>query len=345
MKMKNKPQALDLNKAFEGGVDMSQREEETLSQIVGQTQFLPEKVIWRSSYWGTNQVGAVHYLGSFQGQPAVLKIQGVKPETSEIYIIGQFNSQNRSKIIRPPKIFYTIPWSDDAGFEAIIMEHVTGEQVLQSKKLQDKETLKKFFDLYTEYRENCLPQKPWLSKPLNPDPSGEVEKTIAASLKAYSDHPFREEGDKELALGAAQILVKIYKDIDLEFVHGHISTYDLIYQGDQVVLFSNLFWKWKFPFADSLVAYHWSIYELEHVENITPEQVDEQRALWQETLFALPTVKESRENSELLKAALLERAISGLILDSFLVNKDKPIAKYMTDSTREQVQKWMQELS
>jgi len=333
----NTKMAIDLNKAFTSGADMSSREKEILEDIVSKTDFLPEKVIWRSTYWGTNQVGAVHYLGIYKNDAAVLKIQGVKPDVSEIFMIEQFALQNRSKIVRPPILFHTIPWNEENGYEALIMEHVSGAQVLESKKLESRENIKKFLNVYLEYRNNCLPLKPWLPKPDSVKPEDAFGQLWSTSQKAYPEHPFRKTEDHALGLKAYQTLFQVYKDVPMEFVHGHISMYDLVRKGSQVVLFSNLFWKWKFPFYDLVFGFHWFLFELEHVEGINPIDIDQQRDLWNKIFFDLPGVRNSEESKKLLKAALLERAVSGLIIDSFLMDKNKPIVKYLNSPLREQV--------
>jgi hypothetical protein len=115
---------------------------------------------------------------------------------------------------------------------------------------------------------------------------------------------------------------------------------DFVYQNGEVVLFSNLFWKWKYPFYDAVFGYHWFMYELAHVKGIRPAQVEEQREFWLSELFNLPL-----KNLKLVKAALLERAVAGLIIDSFLIDPKKPIAEYLTQSTRDQVEKLLEELS
>lgn len=344
MKDNSKTQAVDLQKAFESGANMSARETEILEDIRVKTGFSPKEVIWRSSYWGTGQIGAVHYLGEFASRPAVLKIQGVKPEISEIVMIEQFATQNRSKIIRPPKILSTLSWSDSVGYEALIMEYITGKKVLESKQLQTIENIATFLKYYLEYRQNSLPKKPWLSKPEQPNWGETVEKLIATSQKAYPDHPFRQAEDFKLARKAGQLLASIYSRVPLEFVCGHFSVEDLIHQENQVVLFSNLFWKWKYPFYDAVFGYHWFMYELGNVDGITPDQVEQQRELWLSQLLDLPWVRESPQNLRLAKAALLERAVAGFIIDSFLVNKNKPIAKYLTDSTRKQARELISKL-
>jgi hypothetical protein len=342
---KKSSQAVRLDQAFQAGADMSSKEKEILAEIVAQTQFKPKKVIWRSSYWGTTQIGAVHYQGTFKGQQAVLKIQGVKPEVSEILMIKEFAAQNRSQIIRPPKLFTTITWKKTGQYEALIMEHVTGKKVLQSGQLQTQEKVGRFIGYYQEYRKNCLPKKTWLPKPQKIDWPQKLKSFLLASQKAYPHHPFRQANDEKLATHAVSLLKEIYQNVPLEFIHGHFSVEDLIYQNHQVILFSNLFWKWQYPFYDAVFGYHWFMYELDKVKGIKPNQVEKQREIWLSQLFSLPSVKKSSKNLKLFKAALLERAVAGLIIDSFLVDNKKSIAAYLTQATRNQVKKLIKELS
>ncbi len=345
MRKARKSHAVRLDQAFLKGADMSGREKEILADVVSRTEFKLKKIIQRSSYWGTKQIGAVHYQGTFKNKPAVLKIQGIKPKVSEIFMIENFGVQNRSKIIRPPRLFATVPWEETGEYEAFVMEHVRGRKVLQSGKLQTRENVRKFLDCYQEYRKNCLPKKPWLPKPVKVNLDKDLQNLISASEKAYPNQPFRKPKDKELASKAISLLKKIYEDVSLEFIHGHFSVEDLIYQNKQVILFSNLFWKWKYPFYDAIFGYHWFIYELAHVKGITSDQVEKQRKIWLSELFDLPRVRKSAENLRLLKAALLERAVAGLIIDNFLADPKRPIAEYLTQSTREQVKKLIGELS
>jgi len=337
-------QAVRLDQAFQTGADMSSREKEILAQIVSQTQFKPEKVIWRSSYWGTAQIGAVHYQGTFKGQPAVLKIQGVKPEVSEILMIKEFAAQNRSKIIRPPKLYQTLSWQEAKGYEALIMESVVGKKILQSGQLQSKEKISQFFDYYQEYRKNCLPKKPWLPKPKKTDWHQNLKNLLSTSQRAYPSHPLRQPNDKKLATQAFGLLKEIYQNVPLEFIHGHFSVEDLVYQNHQVVLFANLFWKWQYPFYDAVFGYHWFMYELALVRGLKPEQIKKQRKIWLSVLFNLPGVKNSSEKQRLIKAALLERAVAGLIIDSFLIDQKRSMAEYLTQSTRNQVKNLLEEL-
>jgi hypothetical protein len=85
--------------------DLSKKIEEIVKDISSLSGFKPLGLLSKSSWWGSKEIGAFHYSGTYQGENAVLKIQGIKPNTSEIFMIKSFEKQNLSKIIRPPKIF------------------------------------------------------------------------------------------------------------------------------------------------------------------------------------------------------------------------------------------------
>jgi hypothetical protein len=230
-------------------------------------------------------------------------------------------------------LFYQ-PWDEASQYEIQISEFVSGSKIIESKQLQSAENIAKFFDLYREYRKNCLPKKPWIIKPNSQSWDQSFQNLVEISHKIYPNHKLRLDKDQQLLKLAINILSNIYSKIDLEFVHGHISTDDLIYQGDQVVLFSHLFWKWKYPFYDAVFGYHWFMYELNNVPNITPQEVESQRALWLIELFKLaPTPAKQR----LLNAALLERAIAGLTIDGLMMDTKNAISRYLYDATRTQI--------
>jgi hypothetical protein len=335
--------AISTNQALKLGFDMSTREKEILVDIVAKTSFIPKENIWKSSYWGKN-LGASIWLGIYKGKLAVLKIQGTKPNVSEAFMIKNFSAQNRSRVIGPPALLKVIPWSEDKKYEALLMKHASGEKVLRSKKIQTEKNICVFFELYQEYRKNCLPKEPWLSRPTVGKLYWEkvLEKLADVSQEAFPDHPLRQLSDIDLATHAMRILAKTYKNVSLEFLHGHFSVEDLVYESNKsgrVILFSNLFWKWKYPYYDAVFGYHWFMYELSHVKGITSNQVEDQRKLWQKALVNLPSVKNNSKNKRLLDAALLERAVAGLVVDSLLVDRGKPIAGYLVNSTRKEVER------
>jgi len=346
--MKKIHQAVDLQEAFNKNSDMFSKEDEIVKEIKTLTGFSPEKNIWRSEYWGRN-LGASHWLGDYNGKKAVLKIQGVKPDLSEIYIIGEFSKQNRSRLIRPPTIHEKLPWKDHNDYEAIITEYASGGNVIIDGKIPTREKIARFLSYYCEYRKNCIPVESWLPKPeVENDWRTSLDKLIITSQKAYPNNRLRKKEDLKLAQNAYQTLSKVYKNVQLEFLHGHFSCKDLIYESkgsDRIILFSNLFWKWRFPFFDAVFAYHWFMYELANVKNISSNQVENQRAIWFEEIYKATEAFQSKQKNRLLKAAFLERAVAGFTLDSFLVDSKKPISEYLYESTKREAQSLIKELN
>ncbi len=327
---------------FLKGSDLRQREHQVLKDASERTGFIPKKLLRRSSWWTSKEIGAFQYEGEFKGKKALLKIQGIKPQTSEIYMIKSFSETNKSKILRPPHLYATLPWDDGKRYEALIMELVESNPVV-NLPAKDQE-IDKFYDLYLEYRNNCL-NSPWLDKP-EESISESVEKNFSkwrvASFKLYPSHRLRKEEDKDLIDEAVKILGDGYKGIEPEFQHPHLTELDLYRTGNQVVILSNLYWAWRAPIYDAIFGFHWFKYRLSNVRDITQEQIDKQIGLWLSKIESLSIV---RDNERLYKLAMLERYAAGLNLDSLSINSDKSSASYLVESTRRELRKLIVELS
>ena len=323
--------------SFLQGSDLDKRFDQIILEISNETGFNPSGIISTSNWWGSKTFGAFHCWGKFQNKRAVLKVQGVKPETSEVEMIESFEAQNQSRIIRPPKLYAVIPWSDERKYEALIMEDV-GDKKILNEPTNGKE-VKRFFETFREYREKCR-NKPWL---VRPDMSiGEIirtrfEKWRKSSYEIYPDHPLRRTHDAKLIDQAIGILAEKYRGVDWEFQHGHLSDGDVFeVSGGQVVVLSNLYWSWRAPCYDAIFAYHWFIYHLSEIDGILPEKIEKQKNLWLEEIFRL-----FGRHNQLLKLALLERAVAGLNLDALSMNPNVPIAKYLVEKTRTDVEELM----
>jgi hypothetical protein len=325
----------EISHTFLQGSDLGKREQEVLADVEQRTGFIPEKLLSRSSWWTSTEIGAFHYLGQYCSKRVVLKIQGIRPAISEIDMISSFAKTNRSSIIRPPYLYASLPWDEEKRYEALLLELVDGPRVVQSPTTQGE--LQRFFALYEDYRANCL-QSPWVEKPKTSIPTRIAENFVKwrqASAQLYPDHPFRKKEDHLLIDEAVVLLSQGYQDIEPEFQHGHFSVIDLYPVGDHVVLLSNLYWSWRPPLYDAVFGYHWHIYSLANVEGITPEAVETQRAIWLENIKALRQVQGG--NNKLLILALLERAAAGLNLDALSVDPQQPITAYLVTATRDQV--------
>ena len=302
-------------------------------------EFIPDKLISRSDYFGTGKIGAFHYVGIYQEKQAVLKIQAARPQVSEAQMIEQFSAQNKSQLIRAPQVFAVFPWNKNNSFEAIIMEQITGPKVIPSGQLLSEKQIQDFFKVYQEYRSYCL-NKPWLSLPQQKEDL--IQRHLTNSKKIKPDSPYRESSDQELANQANSVLRQAWQGVEPEFQHSHFSAEDLIWQGKKVILLSNLFWKWRYPYYDAVFGYHWFIYTLASIPNITPKQIEAQRQLWLDAIYQLIQTPEQRK---LLTAALLERAVAGLLVDSVAyIDEDNPVAEYLVQATRKEVVRLIEEL-
>lgn len=261
------------------GSDLAEREQEVLKDAIERTGFVPTKLIGRSAWWGSSEIGAFHYIGEFEGRKAALKVQGVKPSISEIYMIESFAKTNRSTLLRSPYLYSTLPWDDQRRYEALIMEFIEGDTIVHIPMNQAE--VDRFYQLYQNYKTNCL-QFPWVDKPeetISYKVANNFAKWREASFKIYPNHPLRNKNDKELIDRAVEILTKEYKGVEPGFQHGHLANSDLYQVGDQVVVLSNLYWSWRPPFYDAIFSYHWFMYHLNNVDGITPKEVEQQRSL------------------------------------------------------------------
>lgn len=315
--------------------DLDDREKEVLEDASKRLSFIPLKLIDRSNWWTSKEIGAFRYEGNYKGKRAVLKIQGVKPNTSEIYMIQAFSKANKSKILRPPVLYSYLPWDDGKRYEALVLEYVLGKRVVNSPT--NKDEIEEFFNLRKEYKKNCV-VNPWIDKPdfnLSEEVKINFAKWRIASFKLYPKHQFKRSEDKNLINTAVKILQEKYQGIEPEFQHGHFSAGDLYkVSRNEVIILSNLYWSWKSPFYDAIFGYYWFIYHLARLKNPTAKLVEEQRNFW---LSKINSLAKTQKDKKLLNLALLERAAAGLNLDALSVGFNSPIAKYLVESTRENV--------
>ena len=331
------------------GIDLGFRWKEILGEIEKETGFQPDwTVVSRGSWWKTGKVGAVNVLGQMEvnhkKERVVLKIQGTKPATSEIEMIKAFEGQNKSRLIRPPKIYDFMPWDEERQFEAFFMEYIEGKPVINHYPALELE-LTNFFDLLLEYRKHCI-NKPWIKKPETWDYSSSYHSWTSAVKRWLKKDKFTEKEDYDLVEKGVQILERELGVEQLEFVHGHFQPGDLLLDGQgKYVLFSNLFWSYRIPLYDLVFSYHWRMLEMEHADDLTREKLEGERGRWLDRLFQLEIVKARKNGERFLKLALFERAIPCLMVDRLMMDSAKPSYKIITEGARDQLKKLISELA
>lgn len=322
--------------------DLSTREKEVLNDASKKTGFKPELLINKSTWWTSSEYGAFVYKGKYKDKNALLKIQGVKPTVSEIYMIQKFYENNKSNLIRPPELYSFIEWNDHKKYEALILEDVGHKRVVS--RPTNKNEVEEFYKIFREYRKNCR-MKPWVESPKESLPNI-TEKSFNSwkeiSFKLYPDHPLRKKGDPALIDRAIKVLTENYKDNKSEFMHGHFSVGDLIKHESQIILRSNLYWSWRNPFRDGVFAYHWFVLDLHNESNITKNQIDEQKQIWLNEINKIP---KNENETKLIKLALLERSTASLNLDSLSIDTENQISKYLVELIRNDVVQLIDELN
>lgn len=338
--MKKELSQNDVTAMRELGVDLAPRWEEILGDLIAETNFQP---IWeavrQSEWWRTGKVGAVSIDGLFGSQDAVLKIQGTRPNTSEVDMVKAFSDQNKSDIIRASRIYFYREWNDESQYEAAIYEKVNGKPVIEKHPANDDE-LDNYWQLYVEYKQNCITQ-PWITKPEDWSYSEQVERWLKATENLRAKDPYIKESDWELMKRAIEIIEKNLKVSDLEFMHGHFQPGDLIVVSEEeVVICSNLFWSWRIPHYDKVFGYHWWLLGMEHVSDFKESKYVKERDRWLKKIYSLPDVS----NEHLLKLAFLERAVPALMVDRLMMGVNDEVTRLITEYKRQELRELINEL-
>lgn len=315
--------AISVTDDFFKEIDLAAREKEIMSFLSKELNFSPQNIQWRSLYWGKG-TGAFLVNGLYQGKKAVAKIQGAKPTISEMTMIEEFEKQNRSKIIRAPKIYHHLPWRKKHGYEVIIMEKIEGGYIINSGQKPTSKQINEFFSLYEEYRERCLNQ-PWLPSPKKVSYYQDYFSKWKKIRKKIDKDQFINQEDEKIIEEIAVYLDKKFSVNKLEFSHNHLSVYDFKKISlKEVVVFSNLFWSWRWPLYDLVFGYQWFILSLSHLPE---KEIWEQIILWQETM---KQTKEAKNNPPLFHLALLERTLAAYNLDVLMIPDKKNQEKMKT---------------
>ncbi len=325
----------EITEKFFAADRFAQKEKEIAQEVLKKTGFIPQSVLWRSTFFGA-KLGAFHYAGQFEDKQAVLKVQGVKPETSEAEMITAFQTHNRSKVIRPPLLYLHLPWDEQAGYEVLVMEHAQGRKVVSSGQLSQEADLDHFFQLYQEYRRNCA-SHPWMDIPQgNFDLASRYEKLrqIARELHPYPN-PLSFSSDPQLVDQALEIVQDLWNKAGWVFCNRHVSVEDLVeLPTGEVVLLSNLYWSYMPPLYDAVFGYHWFMLSLERKGDLKMEEIETERQKWLAQILALPETKGYDNGEVLVKAALLERACATLTVDGFVPDYRRHSTQHLVSSTR-----------
>ncbi len=336
----------EFTEGFSQNIDLRGREDEIIAQVHDDMHFTPGEIISRSTWWGSERVGAFQCAGTFEGKPSIVKVQGAEPSASEIDAVEAVNAAASDAAMRAPSLYASQRWDPTKGFEASIVERINSDKLIHLPTT--KEEVLSFFGLYVNYSTKLNPE-PWIEKPTEPYAESvrrNVESQIKASQENYPNHPLRQPDDSVLIAKALDVVTKHYQGVELFFQHCHISTDDVFLpNGDDPrhIYTSNFVWGWKPKFYDALVAYHhFPRLLMDRAEDVTEEMVAEQTGWWREQIEALAENDEERIQ---LHTVMLELAINRLTIDDLTLKPDNPLAHYLIETTRNDIRKLMNELA
>lgn len=294
--------------------DFSPQEERALKEITEETGFQIEKEIFRGKIYDSDKVGSLIYQGQWENKPAVLKIQGLKPEIEETQICQNFEQQNRSQKIRLPKIYQHQKWQEDAGYGYLILEHISTPP-LYTTPFTTAEDQASFLDFYQEYKTNCL------NTPLFPQEIIETNTLVfsnqrvnhwakIAQSKKHLTPEIISTLDKYL-----QIIAQHLPSVKMQFMHGHLTGLDIFPQAEgQFIIMSNLFWSYRPEFYDTTFHLWRGLNALED-PNITSNQIIQYLDQWETAYQQLSVIKTDPAFSQKFNLMMLERFIGSIIVD------------------------------
>lgn len=310
--------------------DFSKRENEVLEIAVSKTGFTPQVVLFKGMIFDPDKVGSIIYKGIYEGKPAVLKLQGLHPETDEADILIGFKKQNRSKIVRLPELYTYQKWNEKDGFGFLVTEFIPYEKIHEMPFPSSKQ-IKLFCDFYEEYKTNCV-NTPFVKTDEESNAKNFVLKRID-TWKTISDH----KGLLEKTISRKQIenIVITYKDFmfknldsKMVFSHGHLSSKDILYNGKEFVLLSNLYWTYRPQYYDLIFNLHWCLEAIDD-NKFTLEKYIQFVNKWFSNFHQIPLVKKDSQAIKNIHLMLLERTMGAILIDTGSRNETDEEVKHL----------------
>lgn len=292
--------------------DFGKKADQVLAEVVDKTGFVMEKEIYRGIIYEKKKVGSIVYQGQYQDKPAVLKLQGLRPEIEEAAMIAAFNSQNQSQLIRLPQVYVSKPWIEAKEYGFLISEFITAPKLFRMPFASDHD-MKIFADFYQEYRTKAV-TKPWFE----PETS-ESLKFVSDRLEVWlkisqakgrlnpSDYqPFVEQ--------FKQLAGMYYPSVPMIFSHGHLSANDVHVSNGTFILTSNLFWSYRPQWYD-LAFNVWACMQHIRDKTFTLESWLGYFNKWLSVYNQIPVVAADKDFQRKFFVSMLERMMGSILVD------------------------------
>lgn len=293
--------------------DFSIHSERVLREIKTQTGFIVDQEIFRGVIFDKNKVGSIIYRGHWKNRPAVLKLQGLKPDIDEAWMVEQFIAQNKSARIRPPQVYMHEPWSAEKGYGFTVSEFVAAPTIFNMPFANDHE-IRSFCDFYQEFRTRAI-TAPWL-----PIPAEDCAQFVTARL----DHWLKvNQTKKRLSpVDFEPYIERFQKTVlprlvgkPLVFSHGHVTANDIfVPAAGQYIIMSNLFWSWRPQWYD-LTFNVWACLQHIRTPNFSFTDLLEYVEKWRRSYYHIPVTNSDPKFREHFIIMMLERLVGAIVVD------------------------------
>ncbi len=297
--------------------DFSKRVGSVLNKVLRETGFEIEKELFRGMIYDEDKLGSIIYKGKYQNKNAVLKLQGLKPETDEVDIIVNFDKQNTSKKVRLPKLYKFKHWNKKDRFGYLIIEFINAPHIFEMP-FANEDQINLFCNFYQEYRENCLNKT--FTKPEEAPTSNFVLRRVdmwekIAKTKGILEKRIPNEKLQVIIKQFKQVMEEELKNVEMIFCHGHLTASDIFYDGEQFILLSNLYWSFRPEYYDLVFGLHWDLENI-NISNFSYNEFKNYIEKWLNYFYKIPVVKKDPDAKRKISLMLLERTMGGILLDT-----------------------------
>lgn len=210
-----------------------------------------QETLFTGVYYDSKKVGSyIVRVEDSNKKSAVLKLQLRPLPFDEGSIIRHVEHCITSKKIRPVRVLFDQPWSEECGFGYLLFEdlsHLPKIWKTTPTTAEDRMLHKQFLN---EFFTSVLPiAHPWI-----PLPSSSPHEMIRSAFQHF-ENIARKSSHRHISDEELRPIIETYKKImeayktpsDLHFTHGHLSGHDVTYdkEHDCFIFMANLYWSWR----------------------------------------------------------------------------------------------------
>lgn len=214
-----------------------------VAEITAETGFVAEGEVQRRMIYDPDKTWRVRFSGTYQGKPALLRVENLKLERDEEAIREAFRHQARGSRVRPPRTYFSKPFDESKGYAFSIDEQVNGN-ILFDPAGEAITAVQKFIPFYRELRRA-------VTEPFWPNATGDVHSYSAQQADAWlklaqEKNPAHTKTVLPMVRRLREAMLASLPEQPLRFMHAHLSGWDVRVdeEGDYVV-FANHFWSWR----------------------------------------------------------------------------------------------------